>query len=235
MEIRELKDLKRFHPPKDHQPQQQVASASSSLENLESTPTTDETDYDPRLIKPNFSNPRTKLFEMADCDDAKVILAYHVLPTDQDEPSIWLYHPEDEENRPDDSSTASTSSKTPSSKIASNCQWHRLSDNFTRYFRMMLVHLGLPQWQVCAAGLKLPIHLEQVYNLVAPHLLPPTTTKPLKNQASTVSKNLWVDGPTNLIDPAIFRTREAGKSKTAARTVTTSKEKSKAATNATKN
>ena len=25
--------------------------------------------------------------------------------------------------------------------------WHFLAPNFTTYFRMMLVHLGLPQWQ----------------------------------------------------------------------------------------
>ena len=25
--------------------------------------------------------------------------------------------------------------------------WHLLAPNFTTYFRMMLVHLGLPQWQ----------------------------------------------------------------------------------------
>lgn len=26
-------------------------------------------------------------------------------------------------------------------------EWHFLAPNFTTYFRMMLVHLGLPQWQ----------------------------------------------------------------------------------------
>ena len=26
--------------------------------------------------------------------------------------------------------------------------WHYLAPNFTAYFRMMLVHLGLPQWHL---------------------------------------------------------------------------------------
>jgi hypothetical protein len=26
-------------------------------------------------------------------------------------------------------------------------EWHFLADDFTQYFRMMLVHQGLPQWQ----------------------------------------------------------------------------------------
>ena len=27
-------------------------------------------------------------------------------------------------------------------------EWHYLAPNFTTYFRMMLYHLGLPQWQL---------------------------------------------------------------------------------------
>jgi tubulin polyglutamylase complex subunit 2 len=26
-------------------------------------------------------------------------------------------------------------------------EWHFLAEDFTRYFRMLLVHQGLPQWQ----------------------------------------------------------------------------------------
>ena len=90
------------------------------------------------IVEPNFGGSRCKLYELAICADCLVLLAYQLQP-DQDEPSVWLYN------------------------TKTNC-WYRLADNFSQYFRMMLVHLGLPQWQICAAGLQLPTWLEQVFN-----------------------------------------------------------------------
>ena len=125
---------------------------------------------------PNFG-PRYKLFDFGQCNDSKIFLVYKISP-DQDEPRFWLHH-------------------TPSN------QWYHLADNFTKYFRMMLVHLGLPLWQYCATRLSLPMWVEQVYLLVAPHLLP-TTVKPTE----TISTNLCNDGLTNTIDPTIFKGKE---------------------------
>lgn len=122
-------------------------------------------------------NIRCKLFEIGQGDSCKVLMAYHVR-VDQSEPEFWLYR-EDADD------------------------WHRLTDNFTKYFRMMLVHLGLPMWQKCIAGVQLPTWVEQVYYLIGPHLLS-NSNQPIQ----TVSTTMWHEGPTNTIDPAIFRVRE---------------------------
>lgn len=137
-------------------------------------------DEDPWM--PNFGSSY-KLFDIGQCNDSKVFLVYKTSP-DQEEPRIWLHH-------------------------NSSNQWYHLADNFTKYFKMMLVHLGLPLWQYCAAEMSLPMWVEQVYLLVAPHLLP-TTAKP----GETISTNLWNDGPTNIIDPAIFKAKENKKRNT---------------------
>lgn len=123
----------------------------------------------------------SKLFELDQCATGRIFLVYQVRPELATEPAIWLY-------REDDNGTGN---------------WYHLADSFTKYFRMMLVHLGLPLWQYCAASAKLPTWVEQVYYLVGPHLLPHT----IKPWAS-LSASLWKDGPPNTIDPAIFKGRE---------------------------
>ncbi|GLH10162.1 Uncharacterized protein GBIM_15131 [Gryllus bimaculatus] len=75
---------------------------------------------------PNFG-VRCKIFELDPCDGmAKVCLVYmdHGDSPDtrmREDPTIWLLD---------------------------RCfEWHFLANTFTLYFRMMLVHQGLPQWQ----------------------------------------------------------------------------------------
>lgn len=130
MEIKELSSLKRHIGVATSKDQQadgtsSTSSSSSSLLGEGGGP-----------IEPTFGGARCKLFELAECAECKVFLAYQLQP-DQDEPSVWLYDPR-------------------------NGKWHLLADSFCKYFRMMLVHLGLPQWQMCAANLQLPTWLEQV-------------------------------------------------------------------------
>ncbi|KAK0092151.1 hypothetical protein PV326_002080 [Microctonus aethiopoides] len=122
---------------------------------------------------------RCKLFEIDQCGVGKVFLVYHVRPELDIEPSIWLF---DEDN---------------------DGVWYHLADNFTKYFRMMLVHLGLPLWQYCAVGIDLPTWVEQIYYLVGPHLLS-RTVKPTES----ISSSLWKDGPPNIIDTSIFKSRD---------------------------
>ncbi|XP_020292794.1 tubulin polyglutamylase complex subunit 2 [Pseudomyrmex gracilis] len=98
---------------------------------------------------------------------------------------------------------------TPSIWLHRDGSWYHLADSFTVYFRMMLAHLGLPLWQCCVSGLALPTWVEQAYFLVGPHLLP-STVEP----AETVSASLWNNGPVNVLDPAVFKTRD-GKQKNA--------------------
>ncbi|RLU25879.1 hypothetical protein DMN91_002040 [Ooceraea biroi] len=126
-----------------------------------------------------------KLFEISQCfpgpESGKIYLTYRS-KREQDSPGIWLHH-----------QTGS---------------WHHLADNFTTYFRMMLVHLGLPLWQHCVVKLPLPTWIEQAYFLVGPHLLP-TIIMPTE----TMSTSLWNNGPTNVLDPAIFKLTKDSKHK----------------------
>ena len=50
-------------------------------------------------------------------------------------------------------------------------EWHFLAATFPTYFRMMLVHLGLPLWQMRFTSMGLPPGARQLMMLLAPHLL----------------------------------------------------------------
>lgn len=117
-----------------------------------------------------------KLFEIDECDNCKIYLVYFIRPDFDTEPSLWLFN----------------------NKIKPG--WYKLADNFTKYFRMMLVHIGLPFWQLCVTELSLPTWVEQVYYLVGPHLLPDTV-----KIDETIS---WKNGPLNTIDSGIFKSRD---------------------------
>ncbi|XP_031848336.1 tubulin polyglutamylase complex subunit 2 [Nomia melanderi] len=179
MEIGGFSSLKRYSVAKESQ-QANCAKQESSDQGSEGG-----TDRE-GAISLAAGNPRgCKMFEIGQChpDSGKagVYLVYRMKP-DQEAPSIWLHRVETD-------------------------RWHHLADTFTVYFRMMLVHLGLPLWQYCVTGLALPTWVEQVYFLVGPHLLP-STVDPIE----TISISMWNNGPTNVIDPAIFKGKE-GKQK----------------------
>lgn len=85
-----------------------------------------------------------------------------------------------------------------------------LADSFSEYLRMTIVHLGLPYWELCFSSCGLPPWTEQLFLLLAPHLLdrnelrrnkicnPTTDTE--KNQSST---------PFNTLDTSIFRSKKS--------------------------
>ncbi|XP_011505911.1 PREDICTED: tubulin polyglutamylase complex subunit 2 [Ceratosolen solmsi marchali] len=192
MEIKELSNLKRHSNVKGNSccctSTNTSASTSYSSSNSSSSNNNNKNDNENGtylqqtsnesklpVIQPSFTDSRCKLFELSECADCRVFLTYQLQP-DQDEPSVWLYN-------------------------TTTNQWYRLADNFIKYFRIMLVHLGLPLWQMCAVGLQLPIWLEQVYLLVGPHLLESTLP-------SDQTSNPYEPLPTNLIDPAVFRVKE---------------------------
>ncbi|XP_060810800.1 tubulin polyglutamylase complex subunit 2 [Amyelois transitella] len=77
--------------------------------------------------------------------------------------------------------------------------WGWLADSFTMYFRMALVHLGLPGWQAAFANLPLIPWAEQLFLLLAPHLL---------EKVDTGTNNVVVSNEPGLnhIDPNIFKT-----------------------------
>ncbi|VVD03653.1 unnamed protein product [Leptidea sinapis] len=76
--------------------------------------------------------------------------------------------------------------------------WGWLADTFTQYFRMALVHLGLPTWQAAFANLPLIPWAEQLFLLLAPHLLE-------RNEPES-SVIVTADAGFNHIDPNIFKT-----------------------------
>ncbi|XP_035918451.1 tubulin polyglutamylase complex subunit 2-like [Anopheles stephensi] len=50
-------------------------------------------------------------------------------------------------------------------------KWTLLADSFTTYLRMTIEHLGLPCWQLAFASCRLPGWAEQLFLVLAPHLL----------------------------------------------------------------
>ncbi|XP_068621483.1 tubulin polyglutamylase complex subunit 2 [Battus philenor] len=76
--------------------------------------------------------------------------------------------------------------------------WGWLADSFTHYFRMGIVHLGLPGWQAAFSNLPLIPWAEQLFLLLAPHLLEKTETE---NNTIAIGNETGL----NHIDPNIFK------------------------------
>ena len=74
-------------------------------------------------------------------------------------------------------------------------EWHFLAPNFPTYFRMMLVHLGLPQWQMRFTSMGPPPGSLQLMTLLAPHLLQDKDKEDEEHY------------PVQTIDPAVFKIR----------------------------
>ena len=186
MEIGTLSSLKRYSN-KDHQTDSSKQELDNDTHKLNNEITASSiTDFEnPNSINLQGNDHGCKMFEIASCFPesgmAKVYLLYR-MKQEEESPTIWLHR--EDTNR-----------------------WYHLANNFTVYFRMMLVHLGLPLWQCCVSGLSLPPWVEQVYFLVGPHLLP-SAVEPTE----TISTSMWNNGPTNVIDPTIFKGKE-GKQK----------------------
>ncbi|KAF3426492.1 hypothetical protein E2986_00443 [Frieseomelitta varia] len=185
MEIGTLSSLKRYSN-KDHQTDSSKQELDNDTHKLNEITASSITDFEnPNSINLQGNDHGCKMFEIASCFPesgmAKVYLLYR-MKQEEESPTIWLHR--EDTNR-----------------------WYHLANNFTVYFRMMLVHLGLPLWQCCVSGLSLPPWVEQVYFLVGPHLLP-SAVEPTE----TISTSMWNNGPTNVIDPTIFKGKE-GKQK----------------------
>ncbi|XP_076628049.1 tubulin polyglutamylase complex subunit 2 [Colletes latitarsis] len=180
MEIGSFSSLKRYNAK---EPQAESTKQEVDSERPETEPGS-ATSLEDVISLPHSDSRSCKMFEIGRCfpesGKAKVYLVYRTKP-EQEPPSVWL-HREDAD------------------------RWYHLAGNFTVYFRMMIVHLGLPMWQCCVAAVPLPTWVEQVYFLVGPHLLP-STVEPVE----TISTSMWNNGPINVLDPAIFKGREKQK------------------------
>lgn len=84
-------------------------------------------------------------------------------------------------------------------------KWQFLSDTFTKYLRMCIAHLGLPYWELCfAQTCRLPSWAEQLYLLLAPHLLEHNTNDTQRNRFRVNQQELQI---YNQLDASIFKTK----------------------------
>lgn len=81
-------------------------------------------------------------------------------------------------------------------------KWRFLADSFTEYLRMCIVHLGLPYWELCFSSVGLPSWTEQLFLLLAPHLLEKTDNRRSRSLNSTAE-----NPPYNTLDPSVFRNK----------------------------
>ncbi|XP_075216590.1 tubulin polyglutamylase complex subunit 2 [Lycorma delicatula] len=123
---------------------------------------------------------KCKIFEIDPCQNiGKVCLVYTEPTSDEQRPGesrIWL--------------------------LDRSYEWHFLADSFSQYFRMMLVHQGLPQWQFHFTPIGLTPWAEQMMMMVAPHLF--------ASESYWLNQN-WKQLPNNTIDPAVFKTSNRAK------------------------
>jgi len=82
-------------------------------------------------------------------------------------------------------------------------RWHFLAETFTEYLRMTIAHLGLPYWELCFSSCGLPSWTEQLFLLLAPHLLEKNEARRNRITPSSIQEQ----PPYNTLDSAIFRTK----------------------------
>ncbi|XP_053954462.1 tubulin polyglutamylase complex subunit 2 [Anastrepha ludens] len=78
-------------------------------------------------------------------------------------------------------------------------KWIFLSDTFSEYLRMAIAHLGLPYWELCFSNIGLPSWTEQLFMLLAPHLL--EDYEPRRGRPVDPAP----EHPYNIIDTSVFR------------------------------
>lgn len=84
-------------------------------------------------------------------------------------------------------------------------KWQFLAETFTEYLREHIAHLGLPYWELCfAQSCSLPSWAEQLFLLLAPHLLDHNNTETHRNRSipNTCDPVIY-----NELDLTIFRTK----------------------------
>lgn len=94
--------------------------------------------------KPTFDS-RCKVFELDPCDGyGKVCLVYKENKTGGTDPKIEIWF------------------------LDRALRWHYIAESFTAYYRLMIMHLGLPQWQYAFTDIGLCQQAKQWFNMYAP-------------------------------------------------------------------
>ncbi|XP_021346030.1 tubulin polyglutamylase complex subunit 2-like isoform X3 [Mizuhopecten yessoensis] len=128
----------------------QTSQVNPSIADLEGD--SDQEDEVSGLEKPTFDN-RCKIYELDPCDGyGKVCLVYRESKAEEgdvetyfggNEPKIEIWF------------------------LDRALRWHYLTDSFIAYYRLMLMHLGLPQWQYALTDIGLSQQTQQWFNVFA--------------------------------------------------------------------
>lgn len=120
----------------------------------------------------------SKVFELSTIDEnAKVVLVYI---NSYSIPNIWMYN--------------------------SGMSFYYLAEDFTTYFRMSLAHLGIPCWQYVFSKEGLPEWSREMFQLIAPGILP--------EDRNLIEYPKYTTTQYNKIDPNIFVTQANAKDPT---------------------
>uniref|UniRef100_H2Y5U7 Knr4/Smi1-like domain-containing protein n=1 Tax=Ciona savignyi TaxID=51511 RepID=H2Y5U7_CIOSA len=123
-----------------------VSASTTDISNMISMADIDyTTDNDDEEGKPPHFDGRSRIFELDSCGGSgKVCLVYPTavpgLPAQNSE--IWF--------------------------LDRSLNWNFVSESFTTYFRLMVLHMGLPQWQYSTTSIGLTPKAKQWCNLYAP-------------------------------------------------------------------
>lgn len=118
-----------------------TSQVNPSLVDLEGD--SDQEDEVSGLEKPTFDS-RCKIYELDPCDGyGKVCLVYRESKAGGNEPKIEIWF------------------------LDRALRWHYLTDSFIAYYRLMLMHLGLPQWQYALTDIGLSQQTQQWFNVFA--------------------------------------------------------------------
>ncbi|XP_037824602.1 tubulin polyglutamylase complex subunit 2 [Lucilia sericata] len=152
-----------------------------SVQHLNTNTATTSSSTSVNTLKDQWGNPlpligpKTKIFELNTVNEvAKVCLIYD--SSSSNNPKIYLLE-------------------------LDSFKWVFLAENFSEYLRMAIAHLGLPYWELCFASCGLPSWTEQLFLLLAPHLLEENEPR----RARLI--NPAPEHPYNIVDPNIFRVK----------------------------
>ncbi|XP_071050454.1 tubulin polyglutamylase complex subunit 2-like [Onthophagus taurus] len=122
----------------------------------------------------------SKVFEMCNVEDDYKICLVYVYP--EASPSIWLF--------------------------SKSNQFFYLAKNFTEYFRMCIVHLGIPHWQLAYTTIGLPEWVKILMRLLCPAVLQSGKQKGkvelIATERITRSTTKYINAPTNVLDLTVF-------------------------------
>ncbi|XP_031335872.1 tubulin polyglutamylase complex subunit 2-like [Photinus pyralis] len=90
--------------------------------------------------------------------------------------------------------------------LTSNMTLHFLANDIATYLRMAVSHLGIPNWQMIYTPNGVPQWTENLFRMLAPHLLPLSKTIESTNREQEEEKNdNCSEVPINKLDPNLFK------------------------------